>query len=285
MGLFVSVLNEPRQSASPRHRFDQFNFSHEIQGVGFSLSVEVNRRPGGTPPEPPEPEFWKVGFIQNVMRERILAVYESGRRVPPVNNSEILSSPILDTMDHPELLIPEDWQEPWIYPKETMRSDRRELNGFQRFTYGAGQGPDALRLTMEDYPRAAFYNVFRGGRGGDQLRQAEDRITFRIWVVAKRDLDPIHDRGSYHVLAFSQPFAFITTLNIAGHNAGWAPANPIPAQGYTWRVTPHQTLTPTRPTVTPGAAPLGLVSGPTANRALPQIFAETGVGPARSHQW
>lgn len=280
MGLIISTIRAAQRGGRPRHEFVRTNYHHAISGVGFFAAVEINHQPGGYPPDPVQPEEWQIGFIQNIIRMRITARYESGRveRFNHVN-------PILDAMRHPDLAIPADWQEPWIYYTQVLQDgDGHELRGFANFTYGGGQGPSHIRLSMVDYPRASFYNVFRGGSRGDQLRNVEEHVDFGLWIAAKRVSDPPQNLNNYLGLAMAQ-FTFITQLSISGHNPYWAPGNsPSPSPQFTVqssenRFVFNQDLRPNSPTIRPNRTRPRIISGPMANTVLPRLVNNSGISP------
>lgn len=282
MGLLLQFASQPAETGSATHRFNRLNHSHEIFGVGFRHAVTVSLGAGGFPADPPTPEPWQIGYIQNVLSERITARYDSGEE---------------ESFSHGALLdAARPGSQTWIYSKgfAVTNPSGVELRGFADFIYGGGQGPANLRLAMEDSPFHSYYNVYGGGAGGDQLRQLTDTIRFGLWIAAKRAPDPPNVVSSYKVLARAE-FAFITTLTITGHNSLFAPGN-----------TPHSRALVTGPSAvrqpeiqehrsgftfnsrlrpetvnvyrTHGPPP-STVSDPTANSALPALINASGICP------
>lgn len=280
MGLIINTIRPAQEDGRPRHEYVPTNHHHAISGVGFFATVEINHQPGGYPPDPVQPEDWQIGFIQNVIRMQIIARYDSGReeRFNHIN-------PILDAMRHPVLLTPADWQEPWIYYTQVLQDGNgHELRGFANFKYGGGQRPSRIRLSMVDYPRASFYNVFSGGSGGDQLRNVEERVDFGLWIAAKRVSDHPQNLNNYIGLAMAQ-FTFITQLRISGHNPYWVPGNnPPPSLQFTVQPSQYsinftQVLRPNSPTFRPNRSRPRIISGPMANAVLPRLVNNAGISP------
>lgn len=257
------------------------NYSISVFGGGWELSTSISYQRGfPLPQDPPSQEDWQVGFIQNVLRETCTCRYASGRTIRFSH-----PTPVLDAE--------REGNQAWIlrYARTNVPGESTSLRPWAPINYGGGGASlvgnarmTNIALSMQDYPRAQYYNFFGGVNSGDQLRQVRNSIEFRIWLAAKRTSSRVDDPRSYNLLALSSVFSLTYQVDIPGLN----PAFSASARGAA--MAGGQGVQLTDPIVqclvsrgnwgqAGPNAPRPVVSGPTANETLGGLHNRHGVGP------
>lgn len=275
MGL-LPTLQAPVTESRNLYAPVRLNYSEQLYGGGWRLnaSIRYDRR-FRLPPEPAASQEWQIGFIQNVMGVSCICRYESGRVVRINDRNQWLDA-----------LRPgnQSWYAPSRVPGQSIRAYASiNYGGGQMSLVGAPQVTSA-ELSMQDYPHTQYFNFFRGGPSGDQLREVEDNIRFRVWLAAKTAASPGQVASSYHIIAFTNVFMLTYRLNIAGVNEDFAQQvyGAVAAGGSGSRITrpaPQCYISTVNWMQANSNTHRPVVSGRTANEALGDLQSRHGVGP------
>jgi hypothetical protein len=248
--------------------WDSLTYSHVVTCRPFFHSAKISYMSGGYPPKPASREEWEVGYIQNVLANSFHATYNSG-----LKKKFIWKSPQLDSSGGAWYLPPGRWK------TESGGSLRASVN----FLYGGDFQPDGLVINMEDRPQMSYYNVWKGGRGGDQLRHVKEVIHFGLWIACRRAKDAKENLKNYHILCGTK-FTVSSWLEIKGHNYVWAPGNGLPGfdkdkAGVSYSYRYDSDLDPSEPKMAafPACGSPATITGKTANEVLPKLVSDTGI--------
>ncbi len=278
MGLYPT-FRPPITEARGQYEPIRLNFSDSIFGGGWRLGVTIRyERRFPLPPEPSANQEWQVGFIQNVISVDCTCRYDSGR-VVHINNRT------------PRLDAERPGTQAWIHRYALSRVAGQPVHPWAPVNYGGGSAAlvgspqtTSVDLSMQDYPHTQYFNFFRGGNRGDQLREVVDAIRFKVWLAARIATFAPQAANSYHVIAVTNEFELTYRLTIAGVNAdfGYQARAAAMAGGPSSIITPPSVrcdISAINWTQASHSTPRPIVSGATANEALGSLQYQHGVGP------
>lgn len=177
-----------RQPKTPneitRWEWNSVEFLHMVRT--FVLYVEVEIHISQNNVKPPKPQQWKVGFVQNLLMDKLSYKFKESEEKTITLNKKLLDQK-------------PPFEEPWL------SSEQHPIEGLTVFdTFDIGSGDRTINLSMNDVPNKGYHNNKAGDRDLGQLERVTNSKSLGLWILARPVDAPAQELNRYVIVSAHQ---------------------------------------------------------------------------------